>query len=354
MHHVSSPVQNLAIDFSRTSPLLSPLYGALDLGTNTCRMLIAEADPFSANPSGFHILDSFSRVIRFGVDLEETGILSTDAIDRALIALDECAKRLDLHRVKHVRCVTTAACRKAKNADAFVQKVLDQTGLTLEIISPQEEAFLAVSGCFDLMNPEIPYSIVFDIGGGSSELVLIEVMSAQQFRVLDWLSLPFGVLSLSDSVCSDAKKQEISQEISFEVNEFSIKNKLYELIDQHKVQMVGASGTVTTLAAILLNLERYDRKKVHQTLLFSKDLNRVISYLWSMKRTDRLNHPCIGPQRSDFIMGGVSIFQGIYDILPVNPVLVADRGVREGLLRTLMTQYPPILKEAEESTAAAA
>lgn len=337
----SSALRSTTEELAEISSGRVPLYGALDLGTNTCRMLIAQGDSFAANSKGFHIVDSFSRVIRFGIDLEGTGLLSQEAISRALIALEECAARLALHRVSYIRCVTTAACRTAKNASLFLQLVREKTGLALEVISPQEESFLAVAGCFDLMNPKIPYCVVFDIGGGSSELVLAEVISPQQFRIVDWLSLPYGVLTLNDESCTDLEKQAISQEISFEVNEFAIKTGLYDLMAHRKVQMVGASGTVTTLAAILLNLERYDRAKVHETLLSSKDLDRIIPYLWSLKRLERLNHPCIGPQRANFIMGGVAIFQGIYDILPIDPVLVADRGVREGLLRTLIAQYPP-------------
>ncbi|MGL4371364.1 MAG: Ppx/GppA family phosphatase [Alphaproteobacteria bacterium] len=346
-----STLQDLSGAFpSKLSPN-SFTYGAVDLGTNTCRMLIAKPDLYYLNPKGFETVDTFSRVIRFGQDLEETGSLSQEAIRRALIALEECARRFDFYQVDHFRCVATAACREAKNASEFLAQVKNETGLAVEIISPEEESLLAVAGCFDLVSNKIPYCIVFDIGGGSTEVALIEVFEAQKFKILDWVSLPYGILTLSDAVCSLEEKQTATEQISFEMNEFAIRNDLFAHMRNKKIQMIGASGTVTTLAAIMLNLERYSRSRVHKTLLPAHEIQRVVHQLWSMKPNERLSHPCIGPQRMDFIMGGVAIFQGIYDILTVDPVVVADRGVREGILRHLMTQFPPGPKDFFPSAA---
>jgi exopolyphosphatase / guanosine-5'-triphosphate,3'-diphosphate pyrophosphatase len=340
MRRCFSTVQDLSGAFpSKLSPH-SSVYGAVDLGTNTCRMLIAKPDLYYLNPKGFETVDTFSRVIRFGQDLEETGALSQDAVRRALVALHECARRFSFYQVDHFRCVATAACREAKNAPEFLDQVKKETGLTVEIISPEEESLLAVTGCFDLVTHKIPYCIVFDIGGGSTEVALIEVLEAQKFKILDWMSLPYGILTLSDAVCSLEEKRDVTEQISFEMNEFAIRNNLPAHIRDKKVQMIGASGTVTTLAAIMLNLERYSRSRVHKTLLPAHEIHRVIQQLWQMKPSERLAHPCIGSQRVDFIMGGIAIFQGIYDILTVDPIVVADRGVREGILRHLMTQFP--------------
>lgn len=330
---------------SSARPSDYPLYGAIDLGTNTCRLLIGQP-VFAEEGFLFSAVNSFSRIIRFGEDVEQTGRISSHAIERALVVLEECARRLDCYDVAYTRSVATAACRQAQNAHEFTSLVKEKIGLDLEIISFREESELAVAGCIDLLDPTIPYSIVFDIGGGSTEIVWIEMQGALRFRVLDCLSLPYGVLSLRDPICSLEKKIEIGRQISFEVNEFAIRNGLYDLMHQSKIQMVGASGTVTTLAAMILNLERYDRARVHKVRLWKKDLENLIQHLFVMNRTDRTNHPCIGPQRTDFIMGGVAIFQGIYDILTIEPTIVADRGVREGILRYLFERYPPSALQA--------
>ncbi len=309
------------------------LYGAVDLGTNTCRLLIGK--PFGGPHGSFSTVSTFSRVIRFGEDVEQTAHLSSQAMDRALIVLKECARRLDLFDVQHKRCVTTAACRNAKNAPDFIQRVYDETKLNLEIVSPEEESALAVAGCADLFDETFPYSLVFDIGGGSTELVWLRTHPHQRAQILDCLSLPYGILSVRERDISDMQKRHISQLISFAVNEFAVRHHIYAHMNKNQVQMIGASGTITTLAAMILNLEYYDRSRVHQCALSRCDIEKMLSYLWAMSPSDRKNHPCIGPQRADFVMGGVAIFQGIYDILPIDPVLVADRGVREGIVRML-------------------
>jgi len=310
------------------------LYGAIDLGTNTCRLLIAK--PHVSNGRLFFTpVSSLSRIIRLGEEVLTTKKLCPQAMERALIVLEECARRLDFYRVDYIRCVGTAACRSASNIEEFREKIRAQTGLHLEVIPALEESKLAVSGCIDLLDQKIPTAIVFDIGGGSTEIACVDIMGKDTFRIRDAISLPYGILSLREPNCSVNEHLEASNLISEDVNEFAIRNDLYKNIQEGSIQMVGASGTVTTLAAMILNLSRYDRSQVHEARLWRKDLTSLLPYLKTMTRPDRLVHPCIGPQRSDFIMGGVAIFQGIYDILGVDPIIVADRGVREGILRNL-------------------
>ena len=322
------------------------LYGAIDLGTNTCRLIVGRS--LSTAPFVFSVVNSFCRIIHFGEDLATTKTLSTNAIERALLALEECDRRLRFYRVPHLRCVATAACREAENAEEFLLKVYQRTGLKVEIISAQEESELAVAGCIDLFAPTVPYGIVFDIGGGSTEVVFVALLPGEAFQVLDTLSLPYGILALRDPICSLSRKQEISDDIAKRVHEFASRNALFQLIGEQKIQMIGASGTVTTLAAMVLKLERYDRKLVHKVFLAKKDIYSVIDTIKQMSKDERLAHPCIGPQRVDFILGVISLLQGIYRILEVDTVMVADRGVKEGILRKLIELYPPSFEQRLE------
>ncbi len=322
------------------------LYAAIDLGTNTCRLIMGRS--LSTAPLVFSVVNSFARIIHFGEDLTTTKILSPNAMERALLALEECARRLSFYQVAYLRCVATAACREAENAQEFLSKVYERTGLKLEIISAQEESELAVAGCIDLFAPTFPYGIVFDIGGGSTEVVFVALLPGDNFQVLDTLSLPYGILALRDPICSLSRKQEISDDIAKKIHEFALRNNLFQLIGEQKVQMIGASGTVTTLAAMILKLERYDRKLVHKVVLLKKDIFDLIDQIKQMSEDERLAHPCIGPQRVDFILGGLALFQGIYRVLEVDAVTVADRGVREGILRRLIAAYPPSFEQGSE------
>lgn len=326
------------MDISDTQQSGANLYGSIDLGTNTCRLLIAKLVE-SDKGNAFSHVDSLSRVVRFGESLEQTKKLSPQAMDRAFMALEECRNRLQFYHVPHMRCVATAACRYAENTDAFVREAFERTGVRIEVISPQEESELAVAGCAELFDDKsYSHVIVFDIGGGSTELVWTKILPNQAFEIVDSISFPYGFATLKDQLKDPEKREQITQFFSFEVNEFAVRHKIYDYIRDGKVQMVGASGTITTLAAIIMNLDSYDKARVHEALLYRQDLENVIRYLNTTRYADRVQHPCIGQQRAESIMGGVALFKAIYDILNVEPIIAADRGVREGILHTLAKQ----------------
>jgi len=309
-------------------------YGAIDLGTNTCRLLIARCTP-TDNGFSFAHVDSLSRVIRFGEGLGTTKKLSPQSMERAFLALEECKKRLEFHQVKRFRCVATAACRYALNAEDFVQEAEKKSGVAIEVITPEEESRLAVAGCAELFDSSKPYVIVLDIGGGSTELVWAEAKDTQNFRIIDNLSFPYGFATLREQLKDPETRDQISQFFSAEINEFAVKHNLHEHIRKDDVQMIGASGTITTLAAVVLNLDSYDKARVHEAKLYKSDIENVIRYLKATRYADRAHHPCIGQQRADSIMGGVTLFESIYDIIPAEPIIAADRGVREGILFAL-------------------
>jgi len=321
------------------------LFGAIDLGTNTCRLLISKCVPTSSGLTLEHI-DSLSRVIRFGEHIVQTKQLSAQSIERAVIALEECQKRLSFHHVTAFRCVATAACRYAENTEFFVEEAFKKTGVRIEVITPEEESELAIAGCFELFDPKFPYVIVFDIGGGSTELVWAEIKNNIEFKILGTISFPYGFATLKEQLKNEESKEQITHFFSYEMNEFAIRHGIYEAIRQNKVQLIGASGTITTLAAIIMNLEVYDKTKVHEARLYKQNIDNVIRYLKATRYADRANHPCIGPQRADSIMGGIALFEAIYDIIPIEPIIAADRGVREGILYTLAKKH---MDEGEKS-----
>lgn len=310
-------------------------YAAIDLGTNNCRLLIAR--PADEN---FVVIDAFSRVVRLGEGLAQTGRMSDQAMDRALGALKVCADKLRKRNVHLARSVATEACRRATNGESFIQRVKDETGIVLDIISAQEEARLAVLGCHILLEDGIGPAIIFDIGGGSTELVLIEP-GAPVPRIIDWQSVPWGVVSLSETVGQEPEDQRgrlarydrMKQLVLDSFAEFA------ERIEPHKApeqRLLGTSGTVTTLASVHLGLPQYDRKAVDGLIVPAASMRDISQRLSGMSPAERSQLDCIGHDRADLVVAGCAILEAILDIWPAARLGVADRGIREGILRSLM------------------
>lgn len=315
---------------------ITPTYiAALDLGTSTCRLLIAEI-----TPTGPQVIDSFVRIIRLGDELATKGHISPEALRRALVALTICAEKINKYNVIRKRLVATAACREASNRDLFLQEIYATTGLNLEVISTKEEARLAIVGCADLLDSSTRYAIAFDIGGGSTEVMWMELFSHKPPEIIECVSLPLGVVTVAETLRNEPASlpflQKVRKAVAQEMKAFCDKAYIYPQLKKNNIQMIGTSGTVTTLAALYMNLERYDRTRVNGLQLTPDVVKKTISNLYGMSPEARLVHPCIGPMRADLVMGGIAIFEGIYDVFPINPVRVADRGVREGLLLDLM------------------
>jgi exopolyphosphatase / guanosine-5'-triphosphate,3'-diphosphate pyrophosphatase len=311
-------------------------YGALDLGTNNCRLLIAR--PVD---NGFVVIDAFSRVVRLGEGLASSGRISEDAIERALAALTICADKLRRRNVSLSRSVATEACRRAVNGRDFVARVHDQTGIALDIIAPEEEARLAMLGCHRLLEPGDGPALIFDIGGGSTELVLIET-DGHAPKIKCWWSAPWGVVSLTESEGRDFANADERLAAYGRMRE-KVKNafrRFSELLpaDKGNVRLLGTSGTVTTLASVHLALPSYDRKAV-DGLMVPADSMRAISEMMSrMSLEERAQLPCIGLERADLVVAGCAILEAIMDIWPAQTLGVADRGIREGILRSLMAR----------------
>lgn len=334
---------------SQGAPEHERIYAALDLGTNNCRLLVASPKMIDASPRAFSapplkILDSFSRIVRLGEGVSATGELSEDAIDRTKSALLACRKKLNRYAIHKARFVATEACRRAGNGQAFLDQVKQETGLTIEIISSEEEAHLAFSGCASLLTEASQRALVFDIGGGSTELMWIDIERARDgvHPITDWLSVSYGVMNLADKFggtnFSDLTFDDMVGFIAGRLKAFDEANHIRETIHRSHVQLLSTSGTVTTLAAIHLNLPRYDRSRIDGITLKISDLRATIRRLLAMRPSERFNHPCIGPDRADFILSGCAIFEAISGLWPEGEIIIADRGVREGIILSLVNQ----------------
>ncbi|WP_126977542.1 Ppx/GppA phosphatase family protein [Frigidibacter oleivorans] len=348
-------VEPLASD----APEPAPLYAALDLGTNSCRMLIAR-------PQGaqFEVVDSFSKTVQLGHGLEASGKLSRASMARTVQALQICRRKIEQHRVRHMRLVATEACRRARNARDFLRYVRRETGLPLEIIEPEEEARLAVIACAPLVSPKTEQLLVVDIGGGSTELVWIDlsgvpgpdrpraitrlsagfrsepVTNHPAARVVDWISVPLGVATLKDQfhdVEDDAARFALmSWFFEEKLADFSPYNAAQT---REGFQIIGTSGTVTTVAASHLGLRRYDRTKVDGLRMTSDQIDRVIRDYLALGPEGRRTDPRIGRDRHTLIMSGAAILQALMRIWPTDRLSVADRGLREGLLYAQMAAH---------------
>ncbi len=311
-------------------------YAALDLGTNNCRLLIAR-------PSGkdFTVIDAFSRVVKLGEDLASTGRLSDEAMDRALGALAVCADKLRRRNVRLARSVATEACRRASNGDDFIERVHRETGIVLDIISAEEEARLAVLGCHILLEEGSGPAVIFDIGGGSTELVLLQPGDKIP-RIIDWQSVPWGVVSLTDTVGKTGgdresrleRYREMRRLVSESFAPFS--ERISDAAKQDDIRLLGTSGTVTTLASLHLELPHYDRKAVDGLIVPSHSMREISTRLSGMSPEERSELPCIGNDRADLVVAGCAILESILDLWPSDRLGVADRGIREGILRSLM------------------
>jgi exopolyphosphatase/guanosine-5'-triphosphate,3'-diphosphate pyrophosphatase len=311
-------------------------YAALDLGTNNCRLLIARPD----GHGGFRVVDAFSRIVRLGEGLAHSGRLGEAAQARAVDALKVCAQRLRRRQVAHVRAVATEAVRKAANGEAFIARVLAETGIALEIISAAEEAQLAVDGCTSLLDPRFAQALVFDIGGGSTEIAWLDVLGPNRATIRAWTSLPLGVVTLADrhggvevpSAVYDAMVTEVCRLL----DRFEDANRIGPSMAARPLQMLGTSGTVTTLAGVHMGLKRYDRSQVDGVWMDSADVAAVAGRLIGMPYDARVAEPCVGRERADLVIPGCAVLDAIVRTWPTPRLRVADRGLREGMLMGLM------------------
>jgi exopolyphosphatase/guanosine-5'-triphosphate,3'-diphosphate pyrophosphatase len=326
-------------------------FAALDLGTNNCRLLIARPAV-----EGFRIVEAYSNIVRLGEGLSQTGRLADHAMDRAIEALRICAEKIGRRRCVRVRAVATQACRSAENGEAFIERVRQETGIRLQIISPREEAYLAVAGCLNLLDRQARAALVIDVGGGSTELSWVDLtgrlevdprrFQPQRLPVRAWISIPVGVVTLAERFPEDdadrggwyramveAMKADIAACREAEV--------VRPAFDAGEAHLVGTSGAITSLAGLHLGLKRYDRRRVDGLWMSRGDCEATADRLLSVDLKGRAAEPCIGPERADLVLAGAAILQAVQELWPCERVRVADRGLREGLLMSLISPQRP-------------
>ncbi|MBX3576158.1 MAG: Ppx/GppA family phosphatase [Rhizobiaceae bacterium] len=327
-----------------------PVFAALDLGTNNCRLLVA----IPGRPGQFRVIDAFSRIVRLGEGLSASGRLSDAAMTRAVEALKVCGEKLRGRRIARARLIATEACRAASNGEEFLARVRAETGIELEIIDRETEARLAVSGCGSLVERDTSGVVLFDIGGGSSEVALIDLTGRRTPRlanhIVSWTSLPVGVVSLAERFGGRDVSRETFGAMVAEVRglleAFPGRDRLDHLKAGASFHLLGTSGTVTTLAGVHLGLDRYDRRRVDGLWMDRDSVDRMIGTLLSWDFAARVANPCIGADRADLVLAGCAILEGIRALWPSERLRVADRGLREGILSELMADAGVWRREA--------
>ncbi|ODT06542.1 MAG: exopolyphosphatase [Mesorhizobium sp. SCN 65-20] len=318
----------------------TPVFAALDLGTNNCRLLVA----VPGRPGQFRVVDAFSRIVRLGEGLTASGKLGRPAMDRAVEALKVCGDKLRSRNIRRARLIATEACRSAENGAEFLHRVEREAGLKLEIIDRRTEARLAVSGCGSLVERDTDGVVLFDIGGGSSEIALIDVSRHRSPRlanhIVSWTSLPVGVVSLAERFGGRTVTREIFaamvEDVAARLRAFDGRDRLNHIVASPKFHLLGTSGTVTTLAGVHLELDRYDRRRVDGLWMDGGSVDRMIDKLLGWDFHQRVANPCIGADRADLVLAGCAILEAIRGVWPANRLRVADRGLREGILSELM------------------
>ncbi|WP_245450771.1 Ppx/GppA phosphatase family protein [Borborobacter arsenicus] len=317
-----------------------PAFAALDLGTNNCRLLVA----VPGRPGQFRVIDAFSRIVRLGEGLSSSGRLGQPAMDRAVEALKICSEKLRSRSISRARLIATEACRSAENGAEFLDRVETEAGLKLEIIDRQTEARLAVSGCGSLIERGTDGVVLFDIGGGSSEIALIDLSQSRSPRlanhIVSWTSLPVGVVSLSEKFGGRHVTREsfaaMVGHVMTMLEAFEGRGRIDHLVAGARFHLIGTSGTVTTLAGVHLGLERYDRRRVDGLWMDNDNVDLMIEKLLGWDFKARVANACIGADRADLVLAGCAILEAIRRVWPSDRLRVADRGLREGILSELM------------------
>ncbi len=323
-------------------------YAALDLGTNNCRLLVA-----TPTPRGFRVIEAYSRIVRLGEGLSQTGQLSDAAMDRSLAALKVCAEKIRRRKAIRVKAVATQACRGAANGPDFVKRVHEETGLKLQIISPREEAQLSVAGCMSLFDRQQDAALVVDVGGGSTELSWVDLkgggldakprqFAAWKLPIKAWLSIPVGVVTLAERFPEGERAEEgwfraMVEDVKARIEAFPHAEPMRQIFAEGRAHLVGTSGAITSLAGLHLGLPRYDRNIVDGLWMDRTDCDAAADRLLALTSAERAQEPCIGADRADLVLAGAAILQAVQELWPCSRVRVADRGLREGLLMSLMS-----------------
>jgi len=317
----------------------APAYAALDLGTNNCRLLVARP-----THDGFRVVDAYSRIVRLGEGLSQTGRLSQAAIERTMAALAVCRDKMRARGVSRARLIATEACRAAENGAEFLDEVRERLGIHLEIVDRETEARLAVVGCGALVDRDAKSTVLFDIGGGSSEVVWLAGGEGRaggfaEPGVKAWESLRLGVVTLAERFGGvDVDAGVFAAMVEFVAERLApFAARVDGEARCERFHLLGTSGTVTTIAGVYLDLPRYDRRYVDGLWMNRIAIDETVGRLRAMSYAERVANPCIGRERADLVLAGCAILEAIRLSFPAERLRIADRGLREGILTQLMS-----------------
>jgi exopolyphosphatase/guanosine-5'-triphosphate,3'-diphosphate pyrophosphatase len=311
---------------------VSKYYGAIDLGSQNCRLLIVEK-----NGNNLKTIATLSKIVGLGEGVTRTSRLSKRAMDRAISALAQCMKKVKQYQPMIVDSVATEACRRAINQGVFLKRVKRELGMDLRVISYEEEARYVLLACHEWLHPETKYALIYDIGGGSTELLWASLEHGLPGRLINCISIPYGAVFLSETFKSDRVGNYAAACSSIQklAQEFCIANNIYEIANKSKVQLIGTSGTTTTVAALRKDLRFYDREKIDGTTLTFNDVQAVVKQLQLVQPLEKFIYPCVDSIKYDVVLGGIAIIDGLYQAWPDFELTVTDRGVRDGIVRAL-------------------
>ena len=306
-----------------TKTTTSTRYAAIDLGTNTCLLLVAEWDGQELHP-----LVREMRVVRLGENLDRTGRISSTALDRATAALTEYRDIITSSGCQEMRCVATSAFRDAPNKDELTERIRNITGLEIEEISGEEEARLVHRAVQEAFPEETGERASVDVGGGSTEIIF-----DKQGHLHEVHSLPLGSVRLTERHFSHdppaaVEVAALRDNISTVLEDSGLPTKVASLI--------GVGGTATTLAAIHLELEDYDPVKVHGRILKQRDLETILERCLALPYEQRVRLPGLHPGRADVIMAGTIILLAIMGHLQDKMIRISDRGIRWGIIAEMI------------------
>lgn len=293
---------------------------AIDLGTNTARLLIAETDGETITP----ILVK-RHITRLGGGFTREQGLSIEARERTLAAMRDFAKEMAAHRVTALRAVATSAVRDAKNGREFCAEVFDEAGIKLEVIDGHEEGLLTLKGVFCGIDDKRGDFLVFDIGGGSTEYTL---SSGEEMRFTR--SLPLGVVRLTEGKGSVAEMEEkIDRELSGLLEEMEREGMR---VEPGRCTLVGTAGTATTVAAIDLEMTDYDYRRVNNHAVSLERIRAIFAKLLPLSPSERLQVAGLEKGREDLIIAGLVLMIRTMETFGIDRLKVNDFGLLEGIL----------------------
>lgn len=307
-------------------------FAAIDLGSRNCRTIVG----CQSKAGAFEYIETYSKSVSLADGVAASKKLSRKSMDRTIEALAFCSKVLSRYAGLTYLAVATDAMRRAENASVFIKRVKRELGLIISIITPQEEAYYAALGCIEVLSLETEIFVVFDIGGGSSEIALCRQKSDKDIELIDSLSIPYGVINLLESKdhLTFSGYSNLVQKISDLSRDFL--NQYATTLDfVNNFQCIGTSGTTTTVAALNMNLRFYDREKINDSILQFSEILKTVHYVQSLSEDERKLHPYISQSNEDLVLGGLTILEGIVRGLPASTITVTDRGVRDGVVYAL-------------------